>query len=46
MLLDAATGKLTLADRQRDEAWIGGPGVFTTNNKNLLDNRRNLLVSI
>lgn len=27
MLLDAATGKLTLADRQRDEAWIGGPGV-------------------
>lgn len=27
MLLDATTGKLTLADRQRDEAWIGGPGV-------------------
>jgi dipeptidyl aminopeptidase/acylaminoacyl peptidase len=25
--LDAATGKLTLLDRQRDEAWIGGPGV-------------------
>lgn len=27
MLLDAVTGKLTLADRQRDEAWIGGPGI-------------------
>ena len=27
MVLDAATGKLTLADRQRDEAWIGGPGI-------------------
>jgi dipeptidyl aminopeptidase/acylaminoacyl peptidase len=26
MLLDAATGKLELIDRQRDEAWIGGPG--------------------
>ena len=26
MQLDAATGKLTLLDRQRDEAWIGGPG--------------------
>ncbi|TFF34037.1 S9 family peptidase [Mucilaginibacter psychrotolerans] len=26
MKLDAATGKLTLLDRQRDEAWIGGPG--------------------
>ena len=25
MLLDAATAKLTLLDRQRDEAWIGGP---------------------
>lgn len=27
MLLDAATGKLKLLDRQRDEAWIAGPGI-------------------
>ncbi len=27
MLLDTSTGKLKLLDRQRDEAWIGGPGV-------------------
>jgi dipeptidyl aminopeptidase/acylaminoacyl peptidase len=27
MLLDAATGQLKLLDRQRDEAWIGGPGI-------------------
>ncbi len=27
MQLDAATAKLTLIDRQRDEAWIGGPGI-------------------
>lgn len=27
MLLDAATGKLTLLDRQHDEAWIAGPGI-------------------
>lgn len=27
MLLDTATGKLKLLDRQRDEAWIGGPGI-------------------
>jgi dipeptidyl aminopeptidase/acylaminoacyl peptidase len=26
MKLDPATGKLSLLDRQRDEAWIGGPG--------------------
>lgn len=25
MLLDAATTKLTLLERQRDEAWVGGP---------------------
>jgi len=25
--LDAATGNLTVLDRQRDEAWIGGPGI-------------------
>lgn len=29
--LDAATGNLTLVDRQRDEAWIGGPGVGARN---------------
>ena len=27
LLLDPATGKLDLLDRQRDEAWIGGPGI-------------------
>lgn len=27
LLLDPATGKLKLLDRQRDEAWIGGPGI-------------------
>lgn len=27
MLLDAAAAKLQLLDRQRDEAWIGGPGI-------------------
>jgi len=27
MLLDAPTGKLSIIDRQRDEAWIGGPGI-------------------
>ena len=27
MSLDAATGKLHLLDRQRDEAWIAGPGI-------------------
>ena len=26
MLMDTATGKLNLLDRQRDEAWVGGPG--------------------
>lgn len=28
MLWDTATQKLKLVDRQRDEAWIGGPGMF------------------
>jgi dipeptidyl aminopeptidase/acylaminoacyl peptidase len=28
MKLDGASGKLSLIDRQRDEAWIGGPGIF------------------
>lgn len=27
MMLDTATGKVSLVDRQRDEAWIGGPGI-------------------
>jgi Tol biopolymer transport system component len=27
MQLDAVTGKLSPLDRQRDEAWVGGPGV-------------------
>jgi hypothetical protein len=27
MLLDLPTGQLRLLDRQRDEAWIGGPGM-------------------
>ncbi|MCK5729906.1 MAG: DPP IV N-terminal domain-containing protein, partial [Draconibacterium sp.] len=27
LLLDPATGELDLLDRQRDEAWIGGPGI-------------------
>jgi len=27
LLLDPATGDLQLLDRQRDEAWIGGPGI-------------------
>ncbi|RPE12241.1 S9 family peptidase [Chitinophaga lutea] len=31
MLLDAATAKMQLVDRQRDEAWIGGPGVSNAN---------------
>lgn len=29
MLLDVATQKLTLADRQHDDAWVGGPGSFS-----------------
>jgi len=28
MTWDTATNKLKLLDRQRDEAWIGGPGIF------------------
>ncbi|HEX7904563.1 MAG TPA: prolyl oligopeptidase family serine peptidase [Chitinophagaceae bacterium] len=30
MLWDTATGKLKLLDRQRDEAWISGPGIGFT----------------
>ncbi|SHG75344.1 S9 family peptidase [Pedobacter caeni] len=29
--LDAATGNLSIIDRQRDEAWIGGPGIGPRN---------------
>lgn len=29
LLLDAATGNLKPIDRQRDEAWIAGPGTFS-----------------
>ena len=29
--LDAVTGNLSVLDRQRDEAWIGGPGVGARN---------------
>jgi len=36
--LDPATGKLTPIDRQRDEAWIGGPGV--ARDVKWLDNQR------
>lgn len=31
MLLEPATGSLRLIDRQRDEAWIGGPGIHSNN---------------
>jgi dipeptidyl aminopeptidase/acylaminoacyl peptidase len=30
--LDPLTGKLSLVDRQRDEAWIGGPGISSYEN--------------
>jgi dipeptidyl aminopeptidase/acylaminoacyl peptidase len=40
MLLDGATGKVSLLDRQRDEAWIGGPGTsgFGSNSTGWIDN--------
>ena len=31
MKLDAVTGKLSLLNRQRDEAWVGGPGINSGN---------------
>ena len=34
MLLDPASGKLKLLDRQRDEAWIAGPGISTFGGNN------------
>ncbi|GAA4743967.1 S9 family peptidase [Flavisolibacter ginsenosidimutans] len=30
MLLDPATGTLKNIDRQRDEAWVAGPGIFSS----------------
>ncbi|WP_448701680.1 alpha/beta fold hydrolase [Mucilaginibacter sp. AW1-3] len=41
MKLDAETGKLSLLDRQRDEAWIGGPGInsFGGGSTGWLDNQ-------
>lgn len=40
MRLAPLTGKLTLLDRQRDEAWIGGPGIddSATGNVGFIDN--------
>ncbi|ANI88717.1 hypothetical protein A9P82_05120 [Arachidicoccus ginsenosidimutans] len=37
MLLDAATAKLTLIDRQHDDAWIGGPGIGYGGNVGWID---------
>jgi dipeptidyl aminopeptidase/acylaminoacyl peptidase len=41
ILLDGATGHLTLLDRQRDEAWIGGPsaGSFPANNSGWINDQ-------
>jgi dipeptidyl aminopeptidase/acylaminoacyl peptidase len=39
--LDAATGNLSMVDRQRDEAWIGGPGINSYGqNIGWLDNQK------
>ncbi|WP_345949909.1 prolyl oligopeptidase family serine peptidase [Mucilaginibacter sp. PAMB04274] len=42
MKLDPTTGKLSLLDRQHDEAWIGGPGIggggFSAGSTGWLDN--------
>lgn len=39
--LDPATQKIKLLDRQRDEAWINGPGIgYDEGNVGWLDNRR------
>ena len=40
--LEASTGKFSLVDRQRDEAWIGGPGIsgFYQGNTGWIDNSR------
>lgn len=40
--LDAFTGKLSLVNRQRDEAWIAGPGIggYYSGNVGWIDNNR------
>lgn len=40
--LDAVTGQFSLVDRQRDEAWIGGPGIsgYYQGNIGWIDNNR------
>ncbi|MCZ4243161.1 S9 family peptidase [Pedobacter punctiformis] len=40
--LDAPTGNLSLVNRQRDEAWIGGPGIgsYYSGNVGWIDNNR------
>jgi dipeptidyl aminopeptidase/acylaminoacyl peptidase len=35
MKVDPSTGQLSLLDRQRDEAWIGGPGINSFNGGSL-----------
>lgn len=37
MRLDPVSGKLSLLDRQRDEAWIGGPGIDDPGNAGFID---------
>jgi len=37
MRLDPVTGKLNQLDRQRDEAWIGGPGIDDPGNTGFID---------
>lgn len=40
--LEASSGKFSLVDRQRDESWIGGPGIsgFYQGNTGWIDNSR------
>jgi dipeptidyl aminopeptidase/acylaminoacyl peptidase len=46
LLLNPATGNLQLLDRQRDEAWIGGPGIggwgFSTGNMGWMPDGKSL----
>ena len=43
MLLDLPTGTLRLLDRQRDEAWIGGPGIgWSTGNIGWMPDNRSI----
>ncbi|MDB5199306.1 MAG: family peptidase [Chitinophagaceae bacterium] len=37
MLLDGITAKLTLLNRQRDEAWVDGPGILYGNTSGWID---------